>query len=115
VRMSLPSAPERLKSLKHSATTYFNFTDTRTACYEFRIVTCMSDSRRGFGLDIAFIDHLHELEIKSDSPHSQIITAHPKLLPASCVFTSRSLTTASNSGDSSSSFAEIHSERLVQN
>jgi hypothetical protein len=25
----------------------------------YYIVTCMSDSRRGFGLDIRFADHLH--------------------------------------------------------
>jgi hypothetical protein len=69
-----------------------------------------SDYRRGFGLDIEFIDHLYtKLETTSNysataNLHTlQITTAHAKSFPACCVFTSRSLVTASNSGDSSAS------------
>jgi hypothetical protein len=74
------------------------------------IVTCRSDCRRGFGLCIEFIDHLYT-QLGTSSNYSaianlytlKITTAHAKSFPACCVFTSRSLVTVSNSGDSSAS------------
>jgi hypothetical protein len=58
----------------------------------------MCDCRRGFGLYIRFIDHLHtRLGITSNYSatanirNSQIITAPAKRFPACCVFMSRSL------------------------
>jgi hypothetical protein len=63
-----------------------------------------------FGLDIGFIDHLSTQPVRTcnysataNLHNSQIATAHAKSFPACCVFTSRSLITASNSGDSSAS------------
>jgi hypothetical protein len=64
-----------------------------------------------FGLDIGFIDHLHtnlsictcNYSAIANLHNLQINTAHAKFFPACCVFTSRSLVTASNSGDSSAS------------
>jgi hypothetical protein len=62
------------------------------------------------GSDIRFIDHLYiqlgttgYYSAIADLHTSQITTAHAKFSPACCVFTSRSLLTASNSGDSSAS------------
>jgi hypothetical protein len=60
-----------------------------------------------YGLVNGFIDHLYTpLGTTSNyscrwSPHSQIITAPARSSPACYVFNSRSLATASNSGDSS--------------
>jgi hypothetical protein len=45
--------------------------------------------------------------------NSQITTAPAKAFPACCVFTSRSLVTASNSGDSSASHAQVLSSQLT--
>jgi hypothetical protein len=61
----------------------------------------MSDSRRGFGLDIGFIDHFNT-QLGTTSNYSAIANLHTlqitrtdaKSLPACCVFTSRSLVTA---------------------
>jgi hypothetical protein len=68
------------------------------------------DSRRGFGLDIGFIDHLYTQLVSTsnytaiaDLSTLQITTADAKSFPDCCVFTSRSLVTTSNSGDSSAS------------
>jgi hypothetical protein len=60
----------------------------------------------GSGLDIAFIDYLYS-QLVTTSNYSatanlhtlQITTASAKSFPACCVFTCRSLVTASNSGD----------------
>jgi hypothetical protein len=78
------------------------------------IVTCMGDSRRGFGLYIGFTDHLYtrlkttkQLRRHRYLHNSQITTAPTKPFPACCVFTSLSLATASNSGDSSASRARV--------
>jgi hypothetical protein len=73
-------------------------------------VTNVGDYRRGFGLDIGFIDHY------TYNSERQVITAPPLIstfykssqhtpesFPACCVCTSRSLATASNNGDSSAS------------
>jgi hypothetical protein len=68
------------------------------------------DYRRGFELDIEFIDHLY-VQIgtaSSDSPITnlhilQITIAHAKSFPACLVFTNRSLVTASNRVVSSAS------------
>jgi hypothetical protein len=64
----------------------------------------------GVGLDIALIDHLYtRLEstgyysVIANLHNSQITTAPAKRFPVCCVFTSRVLATASNSGDSSAS------------
>jgi hypothetical protein len=67
------------------------------------------DYRRGFGSDIGFIYHLYR-QLRTASNYSaianlhilQITTAHAKFFQPA-VFTSRSLVTASNSGDSSAS------------
>jgi hypothetical protein len=78
--------------------------------YDLHIVTCMSDSQRGFGSEIGFIDHVNtQLVIKVNYSaianfHTlQIATAHAKHFPGCSVFTNCSLVTASNSGDSSAS------------
>jgi hypothetical protein len=66
------------------------------------------ECRRGFELDIGFIDHLYtrlgttrNYSVTANLYNSQITTAPAKHFPACYVFTSRSLVTASNSGDSS--------------
>jgi hypothetical protein len=76
----------------------------------FYSVTCMGDYRRGFGLDIVFIDHLYtqprttiNYSAIANLHNSQISTAPTKSFPACCVFTSRSLVAASSSGNSSAS------------
>jgi hypothetical protein len=63
-----------------------------------------------FELDIGFIDHLYtrlgttsNYSAADNLHNSQTTTAHAKPFPACCVFTSRSLATASNSGNSSAS------------
>jgi hypothetical protein len=68
------------------------------------------DYRRNFGLDIGFIDHLYTQLAATNNYNAivnlhtlQITTAHAKSFPACCVFTSRSLVTASNSEESSAS------------
>jgi hypothetical protein len=72
------------------------------------IVTCICDYRRAFGLEIGFIDHFTTRLVTTSNYSSsadlhtlQITIAYAKSFPACCVFTSRSLVTASNSGDSS--------------
>jgi hypothetical protein len=75
------------------------------------IVTCMWHYRRVFGPDIGFIPHLYtRLELYAITQPPLISpqftnqhTLHTKYHPASCVFTSHSLVTASNNGDSSAS------------
>jgi hypothetical protein len=70
---------------------------------------CMRDYRRGFGLDIGFIDHLYtrlgstsKYSVTAYLHNSHITTAHGNSLPACCVF-NRSLVTTSNNWDSSAS------------
>jgi hypothetical protein len=70
----------------------------------------MCDCRRGFGLDIGFIDHLYTRlgtiinYSATDNLHTlQITTANAMSFPACCVFTSHSLVNASNTGDTTSS------------
>jgi hypothetical protein len=68
----------------------------------------MSDYRRGFGLDIGFIDHLqvvttNNYDIVADFHTLQITTAHAKSFPACSVFARLFLVTASNKGYSSAS------------
>jgi hypothetical protein len=67
----------------------------------------MSDYRRGFGLDIGFIDHFNtQLVITLNYNaiaklyNSQTTTAPAKPFQACCVSTSRFLVTASNTRDS---------------
>jgi hypothetical protein len=70
-----------------------------------------------------FIDHLNtglgntsNYSATADLHNSQIITAPAKPLPACYIFTSRSMSTVSNSGDSSASRAQVlSSQRPVQN
>jgi hypothetical protein len=72
----------------------------------------MGDYRRGFGLANGFIDHVYT-RIGTTSSYSataylhnsQITTASARPFQAFCVFISSSLTTASNSRDSSASRA----------
>jgi hypothetical protein len=66
------------------------------------------DYRRGFRLDVGFIDHLcthfgttSNYSAIANLHTSQITIAHAKSFPACCVFSSRSLVTASSSGVSS--------------
>jgi hypothetical protein len=79
----------------------------------------MSEFRRGFGLHIAFIDHLHDAELQAyysavaNLHNSQITTASSMSFPVCCVFTSRSLGTASNSEDSSASRPQVPFERRL--
>jgi hypothetical protein len=71
---------------------------------------CMNDSRRGFGLDIGFIDHFN-IQLVITLNYSaianlrtlQITIAHAKSFPACSVFISSCLVTASNNGYSSAS------------
>jgi hypothetical protein len=82
-----------------------------------RLVPC--DSRRGFELDIGFNDHFYS-RLGTTSNYSAIVNIHNSQIntsamsfPACCFFTSRSLETASNSGDSSISRAQVLSERML--
>jgi hypothetical protein len=76
----------------------------------FILSRSMCDYSQGFGLVIRFIDHLHR-RIVSKRNYSatanlhalQVTTAPVKSFPVCCVFSSLSLVTASNSGDSSTS------------
>jgi hypothetical protein len=85
------------------------------------IVTCISDSRRGFGLEIGFIDHFNTRLVITLNysviayPHtSQITSAHAKSylsllsLPTSCF-----LVTASSSGNSSTAPTKSSLQRLT--
>jgi hypothetical protein len=75
-------------------------------------------------LENAFIDHLYtqlvttsNYNATSNLQNSQITTAPAKPFPACCVFTSRSLATASKIGDSSASRAQVltSSQSTMQN
>jgi hypothetical protein len=68
----------------------------------------------GYGLENGFIDHLYtplgttsNYSATANFHNSQTTTAPAKPFPACCVFTTRSLATASNSGDSSASRAQV--------
>jgi hypothetical protein len=82
----------------------------------FDIVACICDYR--WGLDW-WIDLLTTYAHGTTSNYSaianlhtsQITTASAKYFPACCVFTSLSLATASNSGDSSASHAQVLSSQ----
>jgi hypothetical protein len=79
---------------------------SRTKAGFVNIHTFMGDCRPGFGLEILFIDHLQIVTtsnyIAITNFHTlQITTAHAKSFQS--LVTSRSLVTASNSGDSSAS------------
>jgi hypothetical protein len=89
----------------------------------FNIVRYRGDSRRGFGLANGFMDHLYtrlgttsNYRVTDDLHNSEITTAPAKTFPACCVFTNRSLETASNGGKSSASRAQVPSSQTpVQN
>jgi hypothetical protein len=79
---------------------------------------CMCVIIEEFGLVNGFIDHLHtwlgttsNYSAASNLHNSQTTTAPAKPFPAFCVFTSPSLATASNSGDSSASRARVLSSQ----
>jgi hypothetical protein len=58
-------------------------------------LTCLSDSLRGYGLDIGFIDHLYtELVIARNYSAIADLVTHIKSFPARSDFTSRWLVTA---------------------
>jgi hypothetical protein len=74
----------------------------------------------GYGLDIGFIDHLYTpLETTSNysanaNLHTLQITAvNTKFSPSRSAFNSRSLATASNSGDSSCSRSQVLPVRRI--
>jgi hypothetical protein len=76
----------------------------------FYSVPCMGDSRRGFGLDIGFTDHLctqlrvtHNYSAIVNLHSSQIPKAPAKSFPACCAFTEHFLVAATNSENSSAS------------
>jgi hypothetical protein len=76
------------------------------------------NSRPGFGLVIGLIDHLYthlgttsNYSAIANLHNSQITTVLAKSFPACSVFTSRSLVTASNSGDSSALHAQALSSQ----
>jgi hypothetical protein len=76
--------------------------------------------RRGFGFDVGFTDHLYtQLQITSNynaiaNLHTlQITTTPTKPFPAYCIFTSRFLVTACNSGNSSASAMAAPYQRLI--
>jgi hypothetical protein len=77
----------------------------------------------GFGLVNGFIDLLYTRLVSTSNysdtanrHNSQITTAPAKPFPACCVFTSQSLATASNSGDSLASRAQVlSSQTSIQN
>jgi hypothetical protein len=84
-------------------------------------ITYMSDSRRGFGLHMGFIDHHLYTRLGTTSNYgaianlhnSQIITAPAMSFPERCVFIGCFLATASKSGDSSASRSQDLSERRL--
>jgi hypothetical protein len=74
----------------------------------------------GYGLDIGFIDHLYA-PLGTTSNYSaitnlhtlKITTAPAELFAVCCVFNSRSLAMASNSGDPSASRARVVAVRQI--
>jgi hypothetical protein len=90
--------------------------DTLFSSEAFRVVTCVCvcDYRQclDWWMDLlTTYTQDTQVQIITASPlylhNSQITTAPAKLSPACCVFTSRSLATASNSGDSSASRSQV--------
>jgi hypothetical protein len=79
---------------------------------------CRGDYSTGYGFTIGFIHHLctplgttSNYSAIANLHNSQIITPPTKPFPTCCFFTSRSLTTACNSGDSSASRAQVLSSQ----
>jgi hypothetical protein len=64
------------------------------------IITCMIDCRLGFGLESGFIGHFNARLQRDHYSIHYVFSFY-------CVFTSRSLVTASNSGDSSASWLTL--------
>jgi hypothetical protein len=84
--------------------------NTHYYCHDLKVC----DYRQGIDWITTFVEHLYtQLVTKSnynaiaDVHTLQIITAHAKHFPACCVLTSRSLATASNTGDSSATRAQV--------
>jgi hypothetical protein len=71
----------------------------------YSTVTCMSDSRQGFGLDIRFTDHFNtqlvitfNYSVIANLRTLKITRAHANSFPSRSVFTSGCLVPASNNG-----------------
>jgi hypothetical protein len=98
---------------KKNTTVFLLFRSGAVECAE-NIVTSYRVIVDGvFGLDIGFIAHLYtqlgttgNYSATANLHNLQITTEPAKTFPACCVFTSRSLVTASNSRDSSASALE---------
>jgi hypothetical protein len=95
------------KNVNDDSTINYNSYNQYVRNYAFNIVTCMSDSRRGFGLDFGFIDHftIHlVITLKYGAiVIFHILQYHCKSFPTHNIFTSSCLVTASNNGYSSAS------------
>jgi hypothetical protein len=81
-------------------------------------VTCMSDPRRGFGLEIGFIDHLQVVTVNDNNTIANFHTlqttiAHPQSFQTS--FSSRFPVTDFNNGDSSTAPTKSSLHRLPYN
>jgi hypothetical protein len=87
------------------------------------ILSCVGVTMDGVRLVNGIIYHLHtqlgttsNYSATTKLQNSQITTAHTKLFPAYCVFTSLSPAMASNSGDSSALSAQVLSSQIpIQN
>jgi hypothetical protein len=100
----------------------FSWTTISLSIKGHNIVTCMRDYRRGFGLEIGFIDHFNTRLVTTlnysavaDLHTLQITRGHAKSFPVCNVFPSRFLVTASNSEDSSTAPTKSSLHRFPYN
>jgi hypothetical protein len=87
---------------------------------EVHIVTCMSDHRRGFGLEIGLIDHFHTRHVNTlnysaiaDIHTLKITTAHVKSFQSA--FSSRFPVTDLNNGDLSTALSKSSFHIFIDN